>query len=194
MGNNRDDWSIRFCSEGGGQTEAEARERLHQVSMTRLGGTISVNSAPLVESGYRRGSLVVDASVDAPVVIYAAYSAVQVRDIAGPLRVTATHARTTILDTTGRVDVSAFVVDFAGSRGMVNLNAEAEINLKMTASRFDGTLLAWAQHPVRLLVPPGFATPFQAVVNHPRDFVCRADFCSKVKQNNNNGLCIYVCR
>lgn len=75
---------------------------------------------------------------------------------------------------------------------MVNLSAEAEINLKMTAPRFDGALLAWAQRPVRLLVPPGFATPFQAVVNRPRDFVCRASFCSKVKQDNNNGLYVFT--
>ena len=40
--------------------EAKARERLHQVSMTRLGTTISVNSPPLGDSGHRRGSLVVE--------------------------------------------------------------------------------------------------------------------------------------
>jgi hypothetical protein len=87
---------------------------------------------------------------------------------------------------------SVRIVDFAGSRGMVNLSAETEINLKMTAPRFDGALLAWAQRPVRLLVPPGFATPFQAVVNRPRNFVCRAGFCSKVKQNKNNGLYVFT--
>ena len=192
VGSSRTDWSIRFCAEGGGQTEAEARERLQQVSMTRLGATVSVNSPPLGESGNRRGSLVLDAPADAPVVIYASYSAVQVLDIAGPVRVTATHARATILGTTGRVDASAFVVDFAGSRGIVNLSAEAEINLKMTTSRFDGTLLAWAQRPVRVLVPPGFVTPFQVLVNRPQDFVCRADFCSKMAQEKKGGLYVFT--
>ena len=108
------------------------------------------------------------------------------------MRITATHARATILDTTGRVNASAFVVDFAGSRGIVNLSAEAEINLKMTVPRFDGELVAWAQRPVRLLVPPGFSTPFQALVNRPRDFVCRANFCSKVTQEKTDGLYVFT--
>jgi hypothetical protein len=192
VGSHRIDWSIQFCAEGGGQTEAEARERLQQLSMARLGATVSVNSSPLDEKGHRRGSLVVDAPADAPVVIYGSYSAVQVRDIASPVKVTATHARATILDTSGRVDASAFVVDFAGSRGIVNLTAEAEINLKMTAPRFDGTLLASAQGAVRVLVPRGFGTPFQASVNRPQDFVCRADFCSKITRKEKGGLYVFT--
>jgi hypothetical protein len=83
-------------------------------------------------------------------------------------------------------------VDFAGSRGIVNLTAEAEINLKMMASRFDGTLLAWAQRPVRVLVPPGFDTPFQASVNRRQDFVCRTDFCSKITQEKKGGLYVFT--
>ncbi|MFL6444786.1 MAG: hypothetical protein ACJ713_13305 [Candidatus Sulfotelmatobacter sp.] len=192
VGGSRTEWTIRFCAEGGGQTEAEARERLQQISMTRLGATVSVNSPPLGESGHRRGSLVLDAPADAPVVIYASYSAVQVRDIAASVRITAAHARATILDTTGRVDASAFVVDFAGSRGIVNLSADAEINLKMLSPRFDGTLLAWAQRPVRVLVPAGFVTPFQALVNRRQDFVCRADFCSKITQEKKGGLYVFT--
>ena len=134
---------------------------------------------------------VTDAPADAPVVVYASYSAVQVRDIVSPIRVTATHARATILNTTGRVDASAFVVDFAGSRGTVNLSAD-EINLKMTAPRFDGELLAWAQQPVRVFVPPGFIMPFQALVNRPQDFVCRADFFSKMTQKKKGGLYVFT--
>ena len=192
VGSNRVDWLVRFCGEGGGQMEAEARERLQQISVSHLGATISVNSPPFGESGHRRGSLVVDAPADASVVIHASYSAVQVRDMAGPIKITATHARATILETSGRVDATAFVVDFSGLRGIVNLTAEAEINLKMMASRFDGTLLAWAHGPVRVLVPPGFGTPFQALVKRPQDFVCRADFCSKMTQEKKGGLYVFT--
>jgi hypothetical protein len=86
----------------------------------------------------------------------------------------------------------AFVIDYAGSRGKVTLSAEAEINLRMTASKFDGTLLAWAQRPVRMLVPFGFVTRFQAVVNRSQDFVSRADFCSNVKHERKNGLYVFT--
>ena len=110
----------------------------------------------------------------------------------GPVRVTATHGRAKILHTTGQVDATGFVVDFAGSRGAVILSAEAEINLKINTAHFDGTLSAWAQRPVRMLVPRTFQTPFQAVVNRTQDFVCRTDFCSEVKQEKKNGLCVFT--
>jgi len=193
-GSSRSNWSIRFCAQAEGNNEAEARARLQQVSMIRLGSAVSVNGPILVlgETPTTMGSFVVDAPADAPIVIHASNAPVEIRDMTGPVRVTATHARATILDTTGQVDAAGFVVDFAGSRGRVNLSAEAEINLEMTAPRFEGTLLAWAQRPLRMLVPPGFMTPFQALVNRPQDFVCRSDFCAKVKQERWNGLYVFT--
>jgi hypothetical protein len=83
-------------------------------------------------------------------------------------------------------------VDFAGSSGRVTLSAEAEINLKITATEFDGTVLAWAQRSVRMLVPEGFNTPFKAIVGSRDDFVCRADFRSKVKQHRQGELYVYT--
>ena len=191
-GNDRSDWSIRFCAQGEGNSEAEARGRLDQVSMILLGATVSLKSPILGEKPQARGSFVLEAPAGAPIVIHASFAPVEIRDMAGPVRVTATHARAKILDTTGQVDAAAFVIDFAGSRGRVNLSAEAEINLKMTTPQFQGTLLAWAQRPVRMRVPPGFLTPFQALVNRPQDFVCRADFCSKVKKEKKNGLYVFT--
>ncbi len=191
-GTGRSDWSIRFCAQGEGNTEAEARGRLDQVSMTLLGTTVSLKGPIPREKPQSRGSFVLDAPAEAPIVIHASYAPVEIRDMTGPVRVTATHARARILDTTGQVDAAAFAVDFAGSQGRINLSAEAGINLKMTAPRFEGTLLAWAQRPLRMLVPPGFKTPFQALVNRPQDFVCRADFCAKVKQEKKNGLYVFT--
>ncbi len=191
-GSSRRDWSVHFCAQGDGKNEDEARERLQKISMTRLGSMLSLNGPRLGERPQAEGFLVVDAPADAPLAIHASSAAVEIRDMAAPVRVAATHARATILDTTGQVDADAMVVDFAGSRGHVTLSAEAEINLKMTAPQFEGTLSAWAQHPVRILVPPGFVTPFQAMVNRPQDFICRVEFCSKVKQEKKGGLYIFT--
>jgi hypothetical protein len=81
---------------------------------------------------------------------------------------------------------------FAGSKGTVILSAEAEINLKLNTARFEGTLTAWAQRPVRVLVPEASQTPFQAFVNRPQDFVCRTDFRSKVKQEKKGALYVFT--
>ena len=191
-GSRRNDWSMRFCAQGEGNSEAEARQRRDQVSMSRLGDTVSLKGPILDEKPQARGSFVLDAPAEAPILIHASYTPVEVRDITGPVRVTATHARASILDTTGQVDVAAFVVDFAGSRGRVSLSAEAEINLKFSSARFDGSLLAWAQRPVRVLVPRGFVTPFRASVRRSQDFICRADLCAKVSQQKKNGLYVFT--
>lgn len=112
--------------------------------------------------------------------------------MAGPVRIAATHARASILDTAGQLDATAGVVDFAGSCGRVTLSAEAEINLKMTGSQFEGTLSAWAQRSVRMLVPPAFTTPIEVVVSRSEHFVCRAEFSSDVKQRRQGELYIFT--
>jgi hypothetical protein len=190
-GSSRPDWSLRFCAQGEGETEDEARERLQQISMSRAGGMVLLTGPHLLSADptrMGRGYLVVDAPADAPVVIHASYAAVQIRDVMGPVRIAATHGRATILNTTGQVDAIAMAVDFAGSGGRVTLSAEAEINMKLSASRFEGTLLAWAQRSVRTLVPPGFLTPFRAIVSRRQDFVCRTEFCSRVIQEKKGDL------
>jgi hypothetical protein len=138
------------------------------------------------------GELIVDAPSDAPTTIHTSFAAVQVCDMSGPVRVTAIHARAKILNTSGRVDASSFVIDFVGSKGTVVLSAEAEINVKLTSPRFEGTLMAWAQRPVRVFVPQGFQTAFQVLVNRPGDFVCRTEFREKVKHETRGTLHIFT--
>jgi hypothetical protein len=145
--------------------------------MVRTGATVSL-TAPRPSNGYR-GDLVIEAPDDAPLVIHSSYAAVRLRDMKGPVRITATHARAQILDTVGQVDAVALVIDFSAPRGRVTLGAD-EINLKLPTTRFEGRLGAWAQQCVRMLVPPGSLTPFRAIVSRRRDFVCRSDFSSRI--------------
>jgi hypothetical protein len=191
-GNTRSDWSLRFCAQGEGNSEGEARERLQKLSLSQVGSVVSLNGAGLGHLVGTRSHLIVDAPADAPIVIHASFGAVEVRDMTGQVWVTAMHGRAKILDTTGKVDAIALVVDFAGSKGTVILSAEAEINLKLNTARFEGTLTAWAQRPVRVLVPEASQTPFQAFVNRPQDFVCRTDFRSKVKQEKKGALYVFT--
>ena len=43
-----------------------------------------------------------------------------------------------------------------------------------------------------MLVPVGFSTPFKAMVGSRDDFVCRADFRSKVRQDRQGELYVYT--
>jgi hypothetical protein len=138
------------------------------------------------------GNLIIEAPAEAPITVHASFAPVEVRNMTGPVRVTAIHARAKLLNATGSVDATGFVVDFAASKGTVILSAEAEINLKLTPVRFQGTLTAWAQRAVRVLIPPAFQTPFQAVVNRPQDFVCRTEFTAAVKREKKGGLYMFT--
>jgi hypothetical protein len=183
---------LRFCAYGEGNSEGEALDRLQEVSLVRLGATVSLNSLGVHRVPGAGGNLSVHAPADAPITVHASFAPVAVRNMTGPVRVTSIHARATILNTTGKVDATAFVVDFAGLKGTVILSAEADINLKFTSLKFTGTLTAWAQFPVRALVPQGFQTPFQAVVSRPQDFVCRTEFGTDMKLERNGGLYVFT--
>ena len=190
-GGERSDWSLRFSVLGEGESEEQARQRLDAISMVRMGGTVSLIAPPLLQPEQTsRGSsnLVVEAPQDASMVIHSSYAAVQIRDMKGPVRITASHARATVLDAIGQVDVTAFVIDFSGDRGQVTLSAEAEINMRLYGPQFEGTLLASAQRSVRVLVPHGFMTPFCAVVGRRQDFVCRTEFASHVRHEKKGTL------
>jgi hypothetical protein len=80
------------------------------------------------------------------------------------------------------------IVDYSGSQGSVALNASWDVEIKLTATTFRGNLSANAQRRVQALFPPGFQTPIEVYVNRSKDFVCRADFCSKIKKDRVNFL------
>jgi hypothetical protein len=191
-GEGREDWFVRFCGCGEGNSEEEAHERLQQVSLRRSGATVSLEGPGVGRARGAISHLIVQAPAEAPVTVHASFTAVAVWNMTGPVRITAIKARATILNTTGKVDAAGFVVDFAGSEGTVILSAEAEINLKLTSPKFSGTLTACAQLPVRALVPLGFQTPFQVLVSRPQDFVCRTEFASDMKVQRNGSLYVYT--
>ena len=184
------DWRASFRAHGDGESEGEAQERVRAISIDVSCGTIAL-IGPNLEGHQWRGDLLVEGPRDAGLVVHGSYAYVEVLDMAGPVRVSATHARATVLDTSGQVDVVAGVIDFAGSRGRITLSAESEINLRMRSAQFEGTIRAWAQRSVRVLVPPGFTTPIQAVVSRRTRFLCRTELASSVKYRRQGELHIF---
>ncbi len=181
-GADQDHWTTQFCAEGEGNTIDEANNNLQKVSLQRIGGLLTLSNTDTHGSTGGSGHLLLTAPAGAPVTVHSE-GAVQVHDMAGPVRVSTPGARTTILNTTGRVDAFGFIVDYAGSQGAVALNASEDVEIKFTATAFRGHLRTNAQRRVQALFPPGFQSPIRIVVNSPKDFICRADFCSKFKMD-----------
>jgi hypothetical protein len=185
-GANQDHWKVQFCAKGEGNTIDEANDYLQKISMQRTGSLLTLDNTDAHGLTGGQGNLLLVAPASAPVTVHSD-AAVELHDMAGPVRVSAL-GRAVILNTTGRVDVLASIVDFAGSQGSVSLNASWDIDIKLTATTFRGHLGANAQRQVHAFFPPGFQTPVDVLVNHPKDFVCRADFCSKIKKDRENTL------
>jgi len=186
QGANQNRWTLNFCATGEGNTVEEANGYMHQISMERTGSLFTLNNTDARGLNGGEGTLLLDAPAEAPVTVHSD-AAVEVHDMAGPVRISAL-GRATILNTSGLVEASAMIVDFAGSQGAVALNASWDIDIKLTAKQFRGNLNANAQRRVQGLFPPGFQTPVNVLVNRPKDFVCRADFCSKIKKDRENSL------
>lgn len=193
VGGRSRDWSVFFRTEGFGQSEVEAAAKARLRSLAITGRTVALTAPELFDRGHdATAELVVEAPADSGVVMHGMCAPAEVRDMSGPVRIAAVHARATILDTTGRVDVTAGCVDFAGACGQVSLTAELEINLKMRGSSFDGRLAAWAQRSVRLLIPRDFWTPVQVTVSSRDRFVCRAGICSKMEHTRQGELHLFA--
>ncbi len=185
----QDHWELRFCARGDGNNEDEARGYLGKVSMSRIGSLVTLDAGGFGPSPLTggRGHLLVEAPAFAPVTVHSAYGAIEVHDMAGPVRVSTARARVSILNTTGRVDAAGFVIDFAGANGAVTLNATDDVNIKLTAPQFAGTLSAYAERAVHILIPRGYKGPIEATVNQPKNLVCRADLCGKMQKKKNGG-------
>lgn len=193
VGGSAQDRSVFFSADGFGQTAAEAEQTARLRSLEVGDTNIAIHAPDLYDRRHdESGALVVEAPSDSGVVIHSSFASAEVRDLNGPVRIAATHARATVLGTTGRVDVTAGCVDFAGDRGHVTLTSESEINLKVSTRRFDGTLLAWAQRSVRLLIPPAFRTPLEVSVSARDRFVCRADVCPKMVYHRQGELHVFT--
>ena len=173
-------WELQFCATGEGDSESEARGYLGEVSMERTGSLISINATHGGRTG-NRGDLLAQVPQDAPLTLHVV-GAVELRNMSGPVRISDVGGRVTILDTTGTVNAEGEIVDFAGARGHVMLTSYSEIDLKLTGPRFLGNLSAYAQREVRVLVPHGFESPLEVMVDRKKDLVCRADFCSGMKR------------
>jgi hypothetical protein len=185
-GSDQDYWGLQFCAIGEGNSEQEASEALKNISMSRTGGLISMDSTTASGRARGHGDLLAHVPEDAPLTVFAA-GAVQLRNVNGPVRISASGGRATILNTTGTVDADGEIVDFAGARGRVMLTSRSEIDVKLTGPRFLGGLSAYAQREVRVLVPHGFESPIEVMVSRKKDLVCRADVCSGMREENRDG-------
>ncbi|MGA8026599.1 MAG: hypothetical protein WB992_05595 [Bryobacteraceae bacterium] len=121
------------------------------------------------------------------------YSAVRLSDLTGGVDVETTHARITIMNAGPVVHarVREGIIDYSGDQGSVRLFAGWELNLKFTSQVFQGDVDAEAEGPVRVLIPEGFTSCFEASVAKDAAFICRADIESQITHRERAGRVIY---
>jgi hypothetical protein len=197
IGTDADMYNARFCAQAGGADEDDARRTLEKITLTRAGQLLEVRTPQYSLERPLNAWLHVEAARHRAVTVNGSYSYTEIFGIDAPVRVSTTHARIKLLEVTGEVQATACVgvIDFAGDRGRVQLNADGEIgtiNLKLTATRFEGTLDTKAEVAIRILLPPAYESPFEAIVDRPDLFVCRADIAPYVRRRDRDGLVVFA--
>ena len=184
-------WSVQLCAQAGAATEGEATALLGQFKLTQKGESFELSvPAQFPEQSDGAAYVRIQAPRDAPVTI-SGKSPISVYGMSAPVKVSTTHARLTVADTTGDVEAdikpNSGIIDFFGNRGHVRLNADWELNLVISAQQFTGDLEGTARGRIHVLLQPGFISPFEAVVNHDSDFDCRASICDQVRRADRGG-------
>jgi hypothetical protein len=194
-GEARENYSVELCAEAGAASEKEAQGLLEQVKLSRADRMLLLTGTQATPERPSRAYVQVQAPQDAPITIQGEYAAMRVIGVHGPVHVSTTHARISLIDTTGDAYAKAAefgVIDFSGERGHVRLDSAWEINLNFTGEKFEGSLDAKAAQPVRVLLPPGFASSFEATVRRKADFACRADLCDRVSVHKKDGKFVFT--
>jgi hypothetical protein len=197
IGTDADIYNVRFCAQAGGASQDDARRSLGRIRLRRTGQLLKLRAPRYSRERPTRAWLHIEAARQRTVTVAGSYSYMEIFGIDAPVRVSTTHARMKLLEVTGEVQATARVgvIDFAGDRGQVQLNADGEsgeINLKLTATRFEGTLNAKAEVAIRILLPPVFESPFEAIVDRPNLFVCRAGMVPAVRRRDRDGRVIFA--
>ena len=147
-------WKVQFCAKGNGDTPEEATGYQRGVTMQRLGSLLTLNGTESHGLYGGEGTLLVETPPGAPVTVHS-WGAIEVHDVDGPVRIVATRGCATVLNTSGLVDASAQIIDYASSRGEATLNDDWELNLGFTEQQFHGHLQVYAQQVVHAFFPQG---------------------------------------
>jgi len=194
-GETSDNYSVQLCAEAGAASESDAEALLEEIKLTRDDKMLLLSTPKYVQERPSTAFVQVQAPQETPITVIGDYASMRVIGMHAPVKLSTTHARITLIDTTGDVDAKAAefgVIDFSGDRGHVHLESASEINLNFTGHKFDGSLDARAAEPVRVLLPPGFASGFEATVRHKSDFACRADICDRVSLQKRDGKFVFT--
>ena len=193
-GNTADNYSVQLCAEAGAALESDAQALLEEIKLTRDDKLLSLSMPKFLQERPSTAFIQVQAPREMPITVNGDYAAMRVIGVDGPVHLSTAHARITLLDTTGDVEAIAEsgIIDFSGDRGHVRLYADWEINLNFTAQHFDGSLDAIAAQPIRVLLPSGFVTAFEVIVQRKSDFACRADICDHVAFHKRDGKSVFT--
>lgn len=202
-GNSSDNYSVQLCAEAGAASQSDAEALLDEIKLTRDDRMLSLSMPKVVHEWPPTAFVQVQAPLETPITVNGDYASMRVIGMNAPVHLSTTHARITLLDTTGDVEarVESGIIDFSGDRGHVRLDADWGISLNFTAQHFDGSLAAKASEtrsadttapPIAVLLPSGFASAFEVIVRRKSDFACRADICDHVAFHRRDGESVFT--
>lgn len=196
-GTDADAYDVRFCVQARGPGENEARQLLEHVTLARTNELLKIRKPEYSRDHPTDAWLRIAAPRHRAITVNGNYSYTEIFGMDASVRIVTTHARVKLVGVAGDVTATAHlgVIDFAGDSGRIRLNADGEIgniNLKLIAPRFDGTLEATAEVAIRVLLSPAFQSSFEALVDSPERFVCRGAIAPHVRRHDREGRVVFA--
>jgi len=170
--------------------EGQGNALLQRLALYRDGGTLVLKTPPHLEHVRSQTYLDILAPADRPVVITGTYTAVELFGINGPVTISTSHGSIRLIDVSGRIDASASEggsMVFASNSGRAHLSADLGIDIRIQEQNYDGSLEATARGPVRVRVPRGFVSSFEANVRNRARFTCRVELGSPLQRGKDQG-------
>ena len=172
----------------------QARRLLDQVTMELKGGRLQLFNSPDGHNQHCLTEFTILCPKERRTTVRGSYSAVRLADLIAGADVETNHARITIQNVGPVVNarVEEGIIDYSGNEGSVRLFAGWELNLNFVSQEFAGNVDAEAEGPVRVLIPEGFATCFEASIAKDAPFVCRTDIKSQIMERTKAGRLTYT--
>ena len=186
-GSDRADYQVSLCKFTAGDSDAEARTRLADLSLNNDNGRVTVNS-PNSNSNAYMTYVIVEAPRNAKLSVDATNGPLSLHSLSGTIVARALNGPLSVHDVSGDVDIKATNGPLSLNQGSGRVRAVAQngpLSLNLSGTEWQGAGLdASAQNgPLSLALPDGYRSGVLVDISSNSPFNCASSLCRGAQRN-----------
>jgi DUF4097 and DUF4098 domain-containing protein YvlB len=180
VGTDSNEYSVLACKSATADTDAEAKQILEKIQVSRQGGSLQVTGPDTDNDRQWNVMLIVRAPKNSGLDLSVHNGPMSVREMAGGGTLRAQNGPISLRDSSGQfaVETRNGPISYSGHGGNVKLNAHnGPIQVDVASEQWNGELSGEAVNgPIELLLPAKFSAGVE-VENYNAPMSCNADIC-----------------